>query len=185
MKIYLSHFPFEPPGAAAFYESLGRNVVLWGRFEYTIDSTLRNILDHPDCTIKIPNQGMPVSFKRKIEFWKRLHKHEGFLSERRDRALQFAANAAILRKKRDTAIHSMIGHFEYGTDAGAQAEIRTPASSSTIWEFWILKTGLDDLQTETKELLDELNAISVSIVALIWCTLDERGMLPTKPEATP
>jgi len=179
LKLYLAHFPHEPESATGFYEALGRNVVLWGRMEHIIDNTMLRILSHPDCKTKLPKEGMPASFKRKMQLWKRMFKNETFLAKHFPRALGFAADVSGLRHKRNDFIHAMIGRFEAGQNAGAKADRFTHKPEATyITEFRLLASELDKLQDETAKLLDYLYPIGLGVSAVLWNKRIEQDVPP-------
>lgn len=158
--IYFQHFTYEPANAAAFYETLGRVVVLWGRLEAVIDTTLLHILAHPEAMFQPPKE-MPLAFKLKMQLWNRVFNQEPLVARFQKRALQFAKMAKPISDKRNYLIHAAIGEFNPERPDHVIAEVLKPKGPDTMLHtFKLMQSELDELANEIVRLHGMINPIA-------------------------
>jgi hypothetical protein len=139
-RVYFQHFAFEPESAGQFYETIGRVVILWGRLEAIIDTTILTILDHPEATMKRPDE-MPLAFKKKMRLWNKVFKQEAIVQQFKDRALKFSKSAKPIARKRNDLIHAAIGEFSPQEQERVTAElIKHKGPNTTLQVFDLVQS---------------------------------------------
>ena len=98
-------FENDPEFAPFFYESIGRVAVLWGHFEFTLDSLLRmaiEIVEHREGT----RAEMQLSFNRKTEKLRELYSSSQTFKDKSAAMKTFTKDADEAALDRNLIIHS-------------------------------------------------------------------------------
>jgi hypothetical protein len=109
LTIRSAPFLSEPQGAAAYYESMGRVVALWGRFESHFGHDLLTI-----TTLKGGNKLLtpfPRAFQKKIDAWKMCFDRVKVLKPYKKVAREFAALVKPIARKRNIVAHGSFWTF--------------------------------------------------------------------------
>ena len=154
-KIYFKHFLFDSPKTHEFYEAIGRNVVVWGRFEATMDDAILRIMHHR-AALSAP-QVVPTSFKKKIDLWKRLFKTEPMVQGCREDALKMASDALTLFKRRNELIHASIDSFTDDAPAKALRFEHKQDGETYLHAFEVGTESLSKLLDDTRALYSALS----------------------------
>jgi hypothetical protein len=106
VKIFEAGNPFrnDPANAAAYYATIGRIAVVWGRFEQSLEQAIWAMSNAPGSPK--PRQAPPVSFKRKLERIKLLCRDVPSLRHLHEHAREFSSTAIVLGRKRHDLTHA-------------------------------------------------------------------------------
>ena len=163
--IYLRQFPNDTDETRAFYELIGRIIVLWGRLESTMVDIMWQSINHPMARFPKPKE-MPVSLKRRLNLWKDIFRNEPLVGKHRDHAIQLAADVKRLSNQRHALIHASIGTFE-GPETGAVATLLSHKGPDTFSErIRILTADLQGFIEKVISLYERLSPIAIEMLLM-------------------
>ena len=99
----------DPPNADAFYSTLGKFVVAWGRFEGHITAAMIQILELPDA--RQLKYVVPLSWKGRAQLWRKAFNNFDSLKPLQGRALAFIKKAMDEARDRNFAAHAIWDEF--------------------------------------------------------------------------
>ena len=179
--IYFQHSLGESEEEQAFYRALGRNVIMWGRLEACITSTILWTVHHAQATIPPPDE-MPIAFKRRIEVWKKVFKNEALVAPaHKDRALKFAAEALLLSKKRNAIMHASIGRYSWELEGSSARSFQHKGPKTLVRDFHVLTSDLASLEAEVAALY--ASVAHIATLALLRALSPQGRGLSDSPEA--
>jgi hypothetical protein len=89
---------------------VGQIALPWAQFEGSMDMCISGLFTEADKTED--EDGLPVSFKRKIVFLKKKFRHRPELSHLKDESTEIFSEAKILAKIRNDIIHGWVSHYD-------------------------------------------------------------------------
>jgi hypothetical protein len=135
-------FESEPEFAPFFYESIGRVAVLWGHFEFTLDSLLRmaiDIVEHREGTIA----EMQLSFTRKTQRLRELYSSSQTFKDKSEAMNAFTKDADETALERNLIIHSNLEGW--GADALPHIHLQSYRFRGDRVEIRSTKPTIEDL----------------------------------------
>lgn len=100
----------DPPYAATFYEAIGRVVVLWGKFEFLLDSHLQTVIN-----ISIDKFGIDFTYKSQLaertRLLRKIYSNVSCFSEKSASMHAFCDLVDRISEERNWLVHSTISGF--------------------------------------------------------------------------
>jgi hypothetical protein len=170
-------FHGEPENADAFYAAAGRFLMLWGRFETALDSTLQCILlmEGGETYLRSSGDRFPREMRRKAAVWRAAFKGMAALAPWRAEALKIMTTATALHRNRTILVHAMWAGFEPGEPLAVRLMLRRyDGAQVTLWKHRVELTDLLD----SVEKCDRLNTRALPIIwnvnSLYWRSTGDR-----------
>jgi hypothetical protein len=179
IKATVKSAPFlgDPENADAFYAAAGRFLMLWGRFETALDSTLQSIflMEEGKPYLTVSGGRFPGEMRRKAAVWRAAFKGMAALEPWRAEALKIMTTATALHRNRSVLVHSVWAGFEGGEPLTVRMVLqRYKGDRVMLWEH---KVKLADLLGSI-EICDRLNTrmlpITWNVNSLYWQSTDAR-----------
>jgi hypothetical protein len=175
LGVYFEPVPsvFDPPDAAAFYETLGVACVAWRRIEGNFNNILLTVLNTADN----PKIGKRFSIKREkaADLWKLAFETTPTLRPLKQTALDFIAKMGELGSFRDMLSHGLWERFDQGQPLGMRVTKVKPRNE--------VPDGLWHAQTTIsvemlKRYVSEINRLNSVLSSLADILIPLRGAIP-------
>lgn len=161
LRVKSTPFGGEPEGATAYYEALGRALVLWGRFEVHFSGCLMIILSLPEAaSITAP---LPISWNNRAAFWRKAFKVLPSLEPFQEPALSLIGSIMDSIGDRHLMAHGSWGEF-VGTDPLTMKvnNISPKRGSPGVIEFANYKITIDKL----REIASEVDSFNTQLLPI-------------------